>query len=134
MLLEIWQDKHFRYAKIPVKDFHTKDLQGMILESTLPPKKLQSPEALYKSLKRQTPNLGDHIRKAEPKDLWRDPTKPTTGVYKIDRQWYAELPQWKWHDLFVYGKHTPEGFRIKDGRGMRPLAITEEFKRSVLEA
>ena len=33
MVLEIWQKDQFLYAKIPVKDFDTKDLQGMILEA-----------------------------------------------------------------------------------------------------
>ena len=33
MVLEIWQADQFLYAKIPVKDFDTIDLQGMVLES-----------------------------------------------------------------------------------------------------
>ena len=67
MVLEIWQKDQFLYAKIPVKDFDTKDLQGMILEaeSAKVSSGTFSPDALYLSLKRQTPNEGNHIRQAE---------------------------------------------------------------------
>ena len=134
MLLEIWQKDQFMYAKIPVKDFDTKDLQGLILESNSSEKNLQSPEALYKSLKRQTPNVGNHIRLAEPKDMWHDKSKETIGVYKINCEWYAALPDWSWNDLFVYGNKTPDGYKIKDGKGPRPLAVNEAFRKSVLDA
>ena len=133
MLLEIWQNGQFLYAKIPVKDFDTKDLQGLILENNSAESDLRSPEALYKSLKRQTPNEGDHIRAATPDDIWKDKTKSTEGVYKIDPDWYASLPDWSWDDLFVYGKNDPDGYKIKDGKGNRPLAVNEAFRKRVLE-
>ena len=131
MLLEIWQNGQFLYAKIPVKDFDTKDVQGLVLESNSKLHHLRSPEALYKSLKRQTPNEGDHIRAAVPDDLWRDKTKTTEGVYKIDPDWFAALKEWSWNDLFVYGKHDPNGYKFKGGE--KPTAVNEAFKRRVLE-
>ena len=63
------------------------------------------------------PSEGQHIRKATKADMWKDPSKSTEGVYKVDAAWFESLPQWSWHDLFVYGKHSPEGYKLSGRQG-----------------
>ena len=92
MLLEIWQNSQFPYATIPVKNFDVKDLQGLVLEKTSTEEDLQSPEALYRSLKQQKPNEGEHILAATKADIWKDTNVSAQGVYKIDPNWFAALP------------------------------------------
>ena len=103
MILEIRQKDQVMYAKVPVKDLDAQHLHILILEANASEQDSRSPAALYKSLKRQTPKVGNHIRYALPQDFWHDPSEANEGVYKVDSGWYATLPVWSWIDLYIHG-------------------------------
>ena len=125
MLLEIWMQDEFLYAKIDVKDFEVKDVQGMYLEDNIPLAQRETPEKLYASLKRQKPNEGSHIRQATEADFWKEKPKSTDGVYIISKDWYEELENWEWKHLFTYGKEDAEGYKLKGGA--RPVGVNPNF-------
>ena len=131
MVMEIWMQDEFLYAKIGAKDFETKDLQGMYLEDTIAPEDRDTPEALYKSLKRQKPNEGHHIWAATEKDFWRGKPESTDGVYKINKDWYDGLPDWEWKHLFTYGKVDAAGNKLPGHA--RPVAVNPNFTAESLK-
>ena len=81
-----------------------------------------------------TNGKGGHIRAATKADIWKDTNVSAEGVYKIDPDWFAALPAWTWDDLFVYGRHDAEGYKINDGKGSRPLGVKPSFREQVLKA
>ena len=112
MILEIRKKDKIIYAKVPVKDIDAQHLQILILEANASEQDSRSPEALFKSLKRQTPEEGNHIRKVRQMGRERmilpdgNPASGVIypyGVYKVDSKWYATLPKWSWSDLHKHG-------------------------------
>ena len=111
---------------MPAKDFDAKDLHAMLKESECTEEQKKSPEDLYASLKRHPPHTGKHIRKAENADFWSGGQLDTTGVYKIDKEWFGKLPLLDWRHIFVYGDKDQQGYKMKGGQ--RPVATADALK------
>ena len=107
MILEIRQRDQVVYARTPVRDIDTQHLHTLVMEANATVQDSLAPRDVYNGLERLSSLVGGFIRRAvtaDFHDLSRHcPYARHHGVYKVDNEWFATLPEWDWTDLFVPG-------------------------------